>query len=377
MKIETFELERIQSLWENLVEINLTESGIHPYRLDEILSTDEIAELDRMRIGYGQTNGSIELREAIVALYRDADLDNVLVTTGSAEANFVAMWNLLEAGDELVLMLPNYLQIQGIAKSFGVEVKPFRLREELDWAPDLDELRAAVSPRTKVIVLCNPNNPTGSLLSAASMREITSLAAENDAWIYVDEVYRGAELNLPPEESSPSFWDFASHHDKVIVTGGLSKAYALPGLRVGWLVGPHGTITDMWARRDYTTIATNIISNRVGARVLQADKRPVIFERNRAMLRQNLVTTQAWVESHGGLLHFVPPKAGGMAFIRYNFDINSTDLSLRLRESKGTFIIAGDCFGMDGYLRIGMGGEPDQLVEGLQRVDEVIADLAR
>ena len=141
MKVETFELERVQSLWENLVEINLTESGVHPYTLEELLTPDEIAEVARVRLGYGQTNGSIPLRESISDLYGGADADNVLVTTGSAEANFVAAWNLLEPGDEVALMVPNYLQLRGIAHSFGVDVRPFHLREELAWGPDLDELR--------------------------------------------------------------------------------------------------------------------------------------------------------------------------------------------------------------------------------------------
>ena len=119
MKIETFELERVQSLWENLVEINLTESGIHPYTLEELLDPEEIAELSRVRLGYGQTNGTIEFRQAICALYDGAEVDNILVTNGSAEANFCAAWNLLETGDEMVMMLPNYMQLWGPDEQCG------------------------------------------------------------------------------------------------------------------------------------------------------------------------------------------------------------------------------------------------------------------
>ena len=369
MQVETFELERVQSLWENLVEINLTESGVHPYTLEELLTPEEIAEVTRVRLGYGQTNGSIPLRESISGFYGGAGADNVLVTTGTAEANFVAAWNLLEPGDELVLMVPNYLQIRGIARAFGVDVEPFHLREELAWGPDLEELRAVISPRTKMIALCNPNNPTGAVLSDDDMRVIVDLAADVNAWVYVDEVYRGAEL---VDRDTPTFW---GTYDKVVVNGGLSKAYALPGLRIGWLVGPQQMIADSWARHDYTTIASAVMSDGIARLALTSPRREQIFERNRSLLRHNLVIVQNWVAAHGNALHFTPPKSGGMAFVRYDFDINSTELATRLRDEEGLLVVAGDCFGMDRHLRLGIGGESDQLVTGLGRIDDLIGRL--
>ena len=369
MKIETFELERVQSLWENLVEINLTESGIHPYTLEELLEPEEIAELSRVRLGYGQTNGSMEFRGAISALYDGADIDNILVTNGSAEANFVASWSLLEAGDEMVMMLPNYMQIWGIAGSFGVDVRPFHLRLAHRWVPDLDELRAAVSPNTKMIAVCNPNNPTGAVLDGAAMQEIVRVAAEVDAWLYCDEVYKGTELD---GNEAPSFYGM---YDKAVVTGGLSKAYALPGLRVGWLAGPEQMIADSWSYHDYTSIAASPLSNRIGARALSAELRPQILERSRSQLRGNLDVMQDWLAEHGEGWGFVPPQAAGMAFVSYPMEINSTELVTRLREEKGILVIAGDCFGMDGHLRFGIGGEREVLIEGLGRVSEFLREL--
>jgi len=187
MKIEIFEMERAQSLWENRVKYNLTESGVHPYTLEEFLRSDEIEKLLSIRLGYGQTNGSEELREAISRLYPGTNLDNVLVTNGSAEANFITIWQNLKPEDELILMLPNYMQIWGLARSFGIKVRPFHLREELKWGPDLEELKSLISPRTKMIAVCNPNNPTGAVLSDSEMKEIARLAEEADAWIYSDE----------------------------------------------------------------------------------------------------------------------------------------------------------------------------------------------
>lgn len=368
MNLDIFELERTQSLWENTVEYNLTETGLHPFTLGELLSADELREVAELGLGYGQTNGSIELREAISALYPGTDREQVMVTSGSIEANFVAGWSLLEPGDELILMLPNYMQLWGAARAFGVDVKPFQLHEEDGWQPDVDEIRALVSSKTKMIAVCNPNNPTGALLSEESRAGIVEIAASCGAWLYADEVYRGAELSGP---ETPSLF---GAYEKTLVSHGLSKAYAMPGLRIGWLVGPHKEIADIWARRDYTTITTGIVSNYVAARVLQPARRSAIMNRNRQLLGDNLPVLQNWASSHGNMFSYRPPQAGAMAFMKYDMPINSTELVTRLRLEKSTFLVAGDCFGMDHRLRIGIGGETSYLTEGLDRVSEFFAE---
>jgi aspartate/methionine/tyrosine aminotransferase len=369
MKIETFDLERVQSLWENRVKYNLTESGIHPYTLDELFTHEEIEKLHSVRLGYGQTNGSIALREAVGRLYRGLDLDNVLITTGSAESNFIASWSLLEPGDEMVYMLPNYQQLWGLARSFGSTVKPFHLRQELNWEPDCDELRAAVSGKTKLIAVCNPNNPTGHTLSEESIKTIVKIASDAGVWLYADEIYRGAELE---GEETPSFM---GTYEKVIVNGGLSKAYALPGLRVGWLAGPKGFIEDAWAYHDYTTISSPILSNEIATLVLQPEMRKKILNRSHKILTDNLVVLTNWVQERKDLFSFIPPKAGGLAFLKYAMDINSTEFVTKLRERKNVLVIAGDNFGMDGYIRIGIGAEQNCFLTGLNLIDELVREL--
>lgn len=368
MNIRIFDLERVQSLYENLVDYNLTESGFHPYTLKELLSQDQISELSEMVLGYGQTNGSIPLRERIAGLYNGQASDNVLVTNGSAEANFVACHTLLEKGDEVVVMVPNYMQIWGIVEEMGATPKAFHLKEENNWAPDLDELKRMVNPRTKMIALCNPNNPTGYVLSEPEMAEIVRIAEKVGAWVYSDEVYRGAELN---GIESPSL---VGLYEKVMVNGGLSKAYALPGLRLGWLTGPAQVIADTWAYHDYTSITAGILSRKIAEYVLVEEVRRGILDRNRRMLRENLEATLEWLGQFGDLFGFVPPKAGGFAFMSYGMDINSTELADWLRTEKSVFILAGDCFGMDGYIRIGIGSEKDYLISALNRVRDALKE---
>ena len=362
MNIRTFELERVQSIYENTVEFNLTESGFHPLKLNEFLTAEQLSDLEDTVLGYGQTNGSIALREAIAGLYPQQGSDNVLVTNGSSEANYVACHTLLEAGDEVVMMIPNYMQIWGVAEELGAIPRAFHLREENRWAPDLAELRRVVNEKTKMIAVCNPNNPTGYVLTGEEMREIVAIADEFGAWIYADEIYRGAELDGAETTS------FLGTYPRTVVCGGLSKTYALPGLRLGWLAGPAETVGDAWAYHDYTSITAGILSHKIGEIALSPAVRPRILERNRSMLRENLQVMQAWVDRHGDLMRFVPPRAGGMAFMHYDLEINSTELTDWLRREQSVFILAGDCYGMDHYFRLGIGAEKDHLVQGLERI---------
>ncbi|MTI32970.1 aminotransferase class I/II-fold pyridoxal phosphate-dependent enzyme [Xanthovirga aplysinae] len=369
MNIRTFDLERIQSLYENTVEFNLTESGFHPFSLKELLTPEELDEINNTTLGYGQTNGSIPLRKRIASLYPNCHEENILVTNGSSEANFVACHTLLKKGDEVVMMVPNYMQIWGIAEEMGAIPKSFPLLEKNNWTPNLEELEKQVTSKTKMIALCNPNNPTGYTLSPEEMEAIVKIAKKVGAWIYCDEVYKGAELN---GEEIPSFFGL---YDKVVVNGGLSKAYALPGLRLGWLAGPQEVMANSWAYHDYTSITAGILSHKVGEIALRPERRAQILNRNRKMLNENLSHLKQWIDQHGELFRFLPPKAGGMAFMHYNLDINSTELSNWLRINKNVFIVPGDCYGMDRFIRIGIGERKDFLIQGLERIKEGLEEI--
>ena len=366
MKTDVFELERFQSLYENEVAYNLTESGIHPYSLRELLGPSQLEELMDLRLTYGQTNGLPELRERIAGLYNGLTRDHVLVTNGSSEANFIACMTCLEPGDEVVMMIPNYMQISGITQMLGVTVRHFHLWEESGWRPDLQQLRQLTNEKTAMIILCNPNNPTGAVLSMEEMQEIVSIADSCGAWIYCDEVYRGAELD---GVDSPSFIGL---YDKVMVTGGLSKAYALPGLRLGWLAGPVKTMEEAWATSDYTSITASIFSNQVAIWALESEKRAEIQARNRNLLRKNLEVFSAWSATQGKRFRFIPPKAGGFAFSRYDMDIDANELVERMRLERDVFLVSGSWFGLNHFLRIGLGSETDYFEQALARVGSAL-----
>ena len=364
MKFEEFELERNQSLFEHEVDYNLSESGLHPLPLKSILTEDEQQELLETELIYGYTTGTPMLREKIADLYTGADFDNVLATSGSAEANFVAVMTLLEPGDELIYMVPNYLQIRGIARSFGITVKELPLREELGWQWDMKELESMISSKTKMIGVCHPNNPTGSIVSKENMGKIIDIASGNDCWILSDEVYRGAELN---GIESPSFY---GNYEKTIVNAGLSKAYRLPGLRIGWTVGPKDYIKKAWAFHDYTSISIAYHSDWVASRILDTKRRKQILDGTKQHLNQNMNTLVEWIDTCDGKLSLSPPQAGAIAFVRIKMDIPSQDLTYHIRDKFSVLLTAGKWFGLEGFLRFGYGPPNEYLLEALDRIGQ-------
>ncbi len=369
---QPFLMERMMSKWENVVDYNLSESGVHPLRLRELLDDDaeRIDALLATELNYPQANGTMALRNGIAALYEGATAQEVLVTVGAAEANYLAIHSLLSPGEQIVVMLPNYMQIWGIAKNLGLDVRAFRLREDDAWAPDLAELDAAVTPKTRLIAVCNPNNPTGRIMTADEMRAVVAAADRVGAWILADEVYAGAE-RLGDEET-PSFWGL---YDRVLAVGSLSKAYGLPGLRVGWAVGPGKTLDAMWMRHEYTTIATTILANELATLALSADVRPRLLARTRDYIRRGYPVLEEWMAQHAGMFTVTSPQAAAIAFIRYHLDINSTELIERLYTHKSVLIVPGDHFGMDRYVRVSFGLPHDYLRAGLGRIHELLTEL--
>jgi aspartate/methionine/tyrosine aminotransferase len=373
-KFQPFLMERWMSKYEQEVDFNLSESGVHPILLSDLLSDDPdyINQLLATDLNYPYVNGIPELREYIARLYDGATINNILVTTGAIEANYNATHTLLSTGDEIVIMLPNYMQIWGIAKNFNFKLKTFELREEDGWAPDLDELNKIVSKKTKLIAICNPNNPTGYILAENEMKTIVDIAKHVGAWILADEVYSGAERLTDKE--TPSFF---GRYDKVLAVGSMSKAYGLPGLRIGWVVAPDDIINEIWARHEYTTISATMLSNKLAAIALSPKVRPRIIQRTRDYIRKGYPILQKWMDNHENIFSVVPPQAAAIAFVRYHLDINSSEFAERLRKEKSVFIVPGDHFGMDKFFRISYGLPPDYLTSGLNRIHELIMEIKR
>jgi aspartate/methionine/tyrosine aminotransferase len=371
MKVPKFEMERMQSTWENIVEMDMSESGIRPVTLRELgeMGLDLEAILN-MPLGYSQSNGTIALRETLAEQYPGATPDHIEVTNGTSEANYLLALAMLREGDEVALEVPNYMQFGGVPESVGAVIRRFGLRLDRDWEPDWEEFEAAVTPKTRLVYLSNPNNPTGSVLSDDAMQRIVARCEAVGAYLMADEVYLGAEIH---RERTRSFWGMS---DRVIVTSGLSKAYGIPGVRIGWIVGPRDVVAECWTQHDYITIGPNKMSDLIARTAVRPENREKLYARTRHILQHNLPIMQEWIAGFHGFLQFREPVAGALCLVRYGSQTPSYPLCERIREKQSVLIVPGVHLGLEGHLRLWLGGKPEFLTEGLRRVGVELAQEA-
>jgi hypothetical protein len=366
--IETFLMERMQSTWENLVDYDLSESGVRPLTLREL--TNFGFDLDTfldVPLGYSQSNGTLELREALAKVYLGATADHIEVTNGTSEANYIIAMALLKPGDGMALQVPNYMQLWGVPRSLGAEVATFPLRGDAAWEPDWDAFEKAVTPNTRLLYISNPNNPSGSILSDEAMRRIVERCEQTNTYLLSDEVYLGAEINRP---RTRSFWGMS---DRVIVASGLSKAYGIPGVRIGWIVGPKEFVAACWSQHDYLTIGPNKMSDRIALAAVR--QRDALYARTGEILARNIHLIRDWVASFNGFLTWQEPAAGAIGLVRYHHDIPSIELADRIRERQSTLVVPGSHVGLEGYLRLWFGGKEEYLKEGLRRIGQELRSL--
>ena len=368
-----FEMERAMSRFEQAVDFNLSESGVHPMTLASLLemAPGALDELLATELNYPHVNGIPRLRENIALTYDGATGENVLVTVGAIEANYLAVRTLLGPGDEILVMHPNYMQIWGIAKNHGLQVNTFNLVETDGWAPDLAELESKLTERTRMIAVCNPNNPTGRIMTETEMDRIVELASRHNSWLLADEVYRGAERCT--DEVAPSFY---GRYDRVIAVGSMSKAYGLPGLRIGWLAASSDVLDQMWARHEYIAISATMLANKLAAVAMQPNVREQILARTRAYIRNGYPVFQAWMDEQSGLFSLTPPAASAVAFVKYSLDINSSEFARRLQSEQSVLIVPGDHFDLDQHVRISFGLPQEYLTAGLERIAAVTREVS-
>ncbi len=375
MHIDKFEMERMQVEYENVVDYNLSESGVQPLKLSELLDGQgDPEDFLNQELRYPEAVGSPLLREHIAQFYPDCRPSNITVINGGSEANYVSLWTLLERGRRLAFMLPNYMQGWGLGRAYAEGVDTFNLvlREEdgqRRWALDVDGLRQAVTPKTNVILVTNPNNPTGAVLNEDEMEMVVETARRVGAWIVSDEIYRGAEVE---GDTSPTFW---GRHEKVVVTSGLSKALALPGLRIGWAVAPEEMIEQIRIHHDYVTTTPGFLNDRLAAIAMEPVRREAILARNRRIIRANLSVMEEWMNEYSHLFHYTRPVAGAIAYFEYDFPIDSTTLIERLREESSVLLVPGEQFGLNKGIRVGFGHDIQKTMKGLALMEKTVRRL--
>ena len=357
MKFDEFGLER----WLlREAEIDLGGGGVSKLTLGDLV---EGLDLDQ-QLKYGRTDGSDHMK-GLVAEWYGVEPGQVLITSGTSEANLLVNLSLLEPGDGYVTEVPMYEQTVGVARALGCRIGEFHLLEENRWRPDLEELKEAVSSGTRIVFLDNPQNPTGALLEHAELRAICEIAGDAGAWVHCDNALRGSEMDGVPGLVPFPEWE------RSVVTGSVSKLGATSP-RIGWVVGPEELVERCWVAKDYTTLGHSGLGEVLAGRVL--GMRGELVERNLAYSRASLKILGKWVGNNPHL-SWVEPKAGFTGFPAYDYDIGSVELCEGLLREEGVLLSPGAFFGVEGHLRICTGVPADALEKGLRRVDAFMGQL--
>ena len=369
---QPFAIEQYMSENENAVEYHFAESGVHPLTFAQLF---ELAEVDTQSlfatlVDYPQVNGLLSLREKIARMYTGATADNVLVTIGASEANTLVAATLLRPGDNMIRLRPTYEQLSGNAVNLGFEVRTVDMIESEGWALDSDSLRQATDKDTRIIHVVNPNNPTGRILSEQDRQALIASADSVGAWIVADEVYAGTELNS--DTPTPSFW---GEYERVVAVNSMSKAYGLPGLRLGWLVAPTSTVEECWRRHEYTSIAATIFSMKLADHALTETAREKLRARARQLIRRGFDTFTTALNSHPGIFSVVPPQASAMSFPKFDLPISSEELAKRLLKEEDVLVIPGTKFGIENHFRFSSALLEDHLQAGLNRFNRLITKV--
>lgn len=372
MHIDPFKVEIWMNEWETRCTYNLAETCVASITIDELLqmsgrNSDDLSELLPMKMTYGAIEGSARLRGAISTLYADQEIDRITVTHGTIAANTLVHKSLVSRGDHIISIVPTYQQHYSIPQSLEAQVDILRLRAEDGFLPDLDALRQMVTPDTRLIALTNPNNPTGALIEGPMLEEIAQIARAAGAYVLCDEVYRGT--GQTGDGMTPSIVDV---YEKGIATAGMSKAYSLAGLRVGWIVAPVEVTEKVLIHRDYDTISVGMINDHFAAIALE--NKDKLLARSHRITRNNLQLLDAWIARHPRV-SWVKPSAGTTAMLKLDVPMTAREFCVDLLQKTGVMLTPGDAFDMEGYVRIGYANTTDVLSAGLEAMGTYLNTL--
>ena len=353
MRIDDFELERFFARYEFAVRHLLCASDVEGWPMADLLALadEETTILWRdLRLGYTEAPGHPLLRAEIATLYDTIVPDQVLVFSGAEEAIFVTANVLLGPGDHAIVAWPAYQSLHEVARATGADVTLHELRAENGWAIDVDALRSQVTPRTKLIVINVPNNPTGYVPDAATYRAVAEIAADAGATLLCDEVYRFLEHD--GVDRLPAGADLGPHG---VSLGVMSKSFALAGLRIGWMATHDASLLDRATRfKDYTTICASAPAEILALIALRA--RDQVLARSRAIVEGNLALLDAFFERRAGQVSWVRPRGGPVGFPEITAALPVDRLAQELLEAEGILIAPASVFGHPGNnFRLGFG----------------------
>jgi aspartate/methionine/tyrosine aminotransferase len=370
MHIKPFGVEIWMNEFELKCELNLAETCVESITIAQLLEMTgrndrSLSDLLPMKMTYGAIEGSVRLRDAISALYEKQQRHNIVTTHGTIGANSLVHQALVSRGDRVIAVVPTYQQHYSIPEALGAHVQLLQLKAENEFLPDLDELRSLATPRTTLIAINNPNNPTGALMDRVKLEQIVDIARDCGASLLCDEVYRGTDQEGPGATVS-----VADLYEKGISTASTSKVFSLAGLRMGWIAASREVIDAVMIHRDYNTISVGVLDDYFAT--IAIENAEILLARSRSITRTNLAILADWVEKEP-LISWTKPKAGTTALLKYDLDMTSRDFCIALLNETGVMFTPGSALNMEGHVRIGYANSTYILKAGLSRVSGFLA----
>ncbi len=335
-----FRLETYFSKWEFAARYHLTASDAQTTSVQELLALaddDGRSRWESLDLGYTQTRGLLALRESIAATYDNLSADDILCFAGAEEALYLAMQVLLSPADHAVVVTPNYQAAETIPLSI-CEVTGVALLPEDGWALDLEAVKNALRPTTRLVSVNFPNNPTGAVPDKATWRALVDLCEERGIRLFSDEVYRGLELN-----DETTLAQAADLSPTALSLNVLSKSYGLPGLRIGWIACRDRTVLDRLERaKHYTSICNSAPSEVLGLIALRAGNQ--LLEKNRKIIADNLPSFGEFFLRYPDLFQWQAPQGGCVAYPRYLGSEGVEAMCTELVEEAGVLLLPASIY---------------------------------
>lgn len=350
---------------------NIAETCVNSISINELLrltGEDKSAFMEHIcdkRLTYGSIHGAPVFLEGVRSLYDTLEKQDILTTHGAAGANHMAFYSLVGPGDHVIAVKPTYQQLYSIPESMGAEVDILCLKKDHHYLPDPAELHTLIKPNTKMIVINNPNNPSGALMSSGLLDEIIEIARAADAYLLCDEVYR-----FLTQEDGANTKSVADLYEKGISVSSMSKIFSLAGIRLGWIATrDKAAMQAFHSHRDYDTISCGIINEELAAIALRhAD---TLLARNRNLVRTNLRLLDEWINAEPHI-SYIKPQAGTTTLLHYDLPIPSYDFCLGLLKETGTLLTPGACFDEEYCARIGYACSTEELQNGLEQLSRYL-----
>lgn len=353
MRLRDFKVEQWMNDHEMQAVYNLTDTCASNLTLEDLLKLENI-NFSELVMDYGQITGDLRLKSEILKLYRSGNIDQITTCHGCIHANELVMNTLLEQGDHVIVCKPGYQQFVDIPLSIGCTVTEVALDEENNWLPKLDDFKDSIQANTKMIILNNPSNPTGTLLDDDYLNALIDLVKDQSIYILCDEVYRGYETDVS---------SISDLYELGISTSSLSKLYGLAALRMGWIKANEEIINQINVRRDYSLISTGPLLDELS--IIALKHKDELIASSKADVETNKKYILKWIQANPSY-SIVLPNSGTVSFLKYSMDIKSRDFCLKLLEETGIFFVPGECFGVENHLRLGLAKDPKMVKEGLE-----------